>query len=183
MIDRNSDFPLMNSAVHVTVHDIIHASGFVHTDDLDVVFSVVLAAVNSLVTAETEHLCKRIFHRIVAPEFSLLHERHTGSRLIRLVFNVRFADSKLDILIVNAVIFSAENLVHGALEIQQIDAACGVAHPVIFFYIIVFDLTALVDTGYHIIKHDHVVGRCDLLDRWNRLCQTLSLKIRPAHLL
>lgn len=74
------------------------------------------------------------------------------------------ADSKLDILIVNAVIFSAENLVHGSLEIQQIDAACGVAHPVIFFYIIVFNLTALVDTGYHIIEHDHVVGRCDLLD-------------------
>ena len=154
----------MDSAVHVAIHNIVNASRLINIYDLNVMLTIVFPVIYPFISPETEHFCKRIFHRIVAPEFSLLHERHTGSRLIRLVFNVRFADSKLDILIVNAVIFSAENLVHGSLEIQQIDAACGVAHPVIFFYIIVFNLTALVDTGYHIIEHDHVVGRCDLLD-------------------
>ena len=46
-------------------------------------------------------------------------------------------------LIADGAVLTAENLIHPPLKVQQIDAAAGVAHPVIFLNIIIICLPVL----------------------------------------
>ena len=168
MIDLNSHFPLMVSAVHIAIYDIIKASRLIDPDNFDIMFPVIFTVVNSFISTETEHFCECILRLIVTPEFALLYKSDRGSGLIRLILHISGAYPKLNIIVKKACIFPAENLIHPAFKIEQIHPAACIAHSVIFFYIIIFTLATLTDTRHNIIQHDHIIGIRNFFYGWHR---------------
>ena len=152
MIYLYSHFPLVASAVHITIHDIIKAPCLINPDDLDIMFAIIFAAVNSFISAETEYFCKRIFCLVIAPQLPLLYKGYCSPSLICLILHISRTYSKFNIIIKKVDIFPTEDLIHTAFKIKQIHTAARITHTIIFFYIIIFQFPIISGCRHNIIQ-------------------------------
>ena len=96
MVNRNAHRTLMDSAVHVAIHNIVNASRLINIYDLNVMLTIVFPVIYPFISPETEHFCKCVCLLIVTPEFSLLHKSDHFTGFIGLILHILRADSKQD---------------------------------------------------------------------------------------
>ena len=97
MVDAYSDLPFMDAAIHIAIHDKIHAARLVNVQDADVMLSVIRPAVYPFIADKAEDTRQLIGCLIVAPKLAALHKTDNISLFIGGELHVLPPDAKLDI--------------------------------------------------------------------------------------
>ena len=174
------DLPLMPAAVHIPIDHKPHILRLVHIQYLDIVVLIVAPGIIPVIKAEkVRHL---FVGRVITKQLLPVDKGKIGSAVALHQLHLVIPDAEHDAVAAVHVRIRLEELVHGALIVEQIYPVRRVTHPVKLNHAVRVPLPAL-QRLHPVVHADRCRLRFDLADDDVRFGYPGDVQIRPCDLL
>ena len=149
---------------------------------MDAVGVIEVPVVHIFFLGKSEYFCQGSVQPPVGPQLVLLHKSGHPVFLICDKLHVLVRNAQINAVVLQHAVLRIENLVCGALQVQQVNTAVRVPHPVGFVHVVKLRLTG-IRQGRDPVVHGQGGGiLVDLPDAGRGLIVNLGIQISPGQL-